>query len=55
MVKWRCTICDYVYDPIEGDPDNGIETGTQFGELSDEWICPVCGVGINRFEPYADD
>jgi len=55
MDKWQCTICDYVYDPIEGDPDNGIEAGTQFGELPDDWVCPVCGVDADKFEPYADD
>jgi rubredoxin len=27
MDKYVCTICGYVYDPAEGDPDNGVEPG----------------------------
>ena len=44
MEKWVCTVCDYVYDPAAGDPDNGVEPGTP-RELPDDWVCPVCGVG----------
>jgi rubredoxin len=25
MDKYICTVCDYVYDPELGDPENGIE------------------------------
>ena len=25
MEKYICTICEYVYDPEQGDPENGIE------------------------------
>ena len=27
MAGYVCTICDYVYDPEAGDPDNGIQPG----------------------------
>ena len=27
MDKYICTVCDYVYDPELGDPENGIEPG----------------------------
>ncbi len=30
MEKWVCEPCGYVYDPAEGDPDNGVEPGTAF-------------------------
>jgi len=50
-MKYRCTVCGYIYDPEEGDPDNGIEPGTQFEDLSEDWICPVCGVDKTMFEP----
>jgi rubredoxin len=49
MQKWRCTVCDYVYDPAEGDIGNGIEPGTHFEELPDEWVCPICGDGKDLF------
>jgi len=50
MEKWICTVCGYTYDPIVGDPDNGIEPGTAFENLPDTWICPDCGVGKELFE-----
>lgn len=49
MQKWICTICDYVYDPAEGDIGNGVEPGTPFEELPDEWVCPICGAGKDLF------
>jgi rubredoxin len=55
MGLWRCTVCDYVYDPNEGDTDNNIEPGTLFEELPDDWVCPVCGVDKDKFEPYAEE
>jgi len=48
--KYRCTVCDYVYDPENGDPDNGINPGTAFEDLTDDWVCPVCGVSKDMFE-----
>lgn len=50
MQKWVCTVCGYVYDPTEGDPDNGIKPGTSFEELPESWVCPVCGVGKSDFQ-----
>ena len=54
MTKWRCTVCDYIYDPEVGDPDGGIEAGTAFEDLPDDWICPECGVEKDMFEPVED-
>ena len=50
MGKWKCIICDYVYDPAEGDSGNGVAPGTSFEELPDDWVCPQCGVGKDMFE-----
>ena len=36
MDKWICTICGYVYDPEQGDPDNDIAPGTSFEDLMKE-------------------
>jgi len=49
--KFRCILCGYVYDPKKGDPDNGIDPGTSFEELPDDWVCPVCFAGKEEFEP----
>jgi rubredoxin len=50
MIKYRCTVCGYIYDPEEGDPESGIKPGTPFEELPDDWVCPVCGVTKDQFE-----
>jgi len=52
MSKYRCTACGYIYDPEKGDPDAGIAPGTPFEKLPDDWVCPVCGVAKDMFEPY---
>ncbi len=48
--KYRCTICGYIYDPAKGGPDSGIDPGTTFEELPDDWVCPVCGATKENFE-----
>jgi rubredoxin len=50
MEKYICTVCDYVYDPELGDPENGIEPGRSFEDLPEDWVCPLCGVGKEEFE-----
>ena len=50
MGKYVCNTCGYVYDPEDGDPDVGIESGTQFKDLPDDWQCPTCGVSKDEFE-----
>ena len=49
LKKYTCTTCGYVYDPELGDPDSGIEPGTSFDDLPDDWVCPVCGAGKDLF------
>jgi rubredoxin len=52
MKQYRCTVCGYVYDPAEGDPDFGVPPGTPFEEIPAEWVCPVCGAPKDAFEEY---
>ncbi len=47
--KFKCTACGYVYDEEAGDPSNGIDPGTSFADLPDDWVCPVCGTGKEDF------
>jgi flavin reductase (DIM6/NTAB) family NADH-FMN oxidoreductase RutF/rubredoxin len=51
MKKYKCTVCGYIYDPDEGDPDGGIAPGTAFEDIPDDWVCPVCGASKDQFEP----
>jgi rubredoxin len=50
MDKYECTVCGYIYNPEDGDPDNGIAPGTRFEDLPDDWACPVCGATKDQFE-----
>jgi rubredoxin len=54
MTKWRCTVCNYVYDPEAGDPDNGVDPGTVWEDVPDDWVCPECGVEKDMFEPVEE-
>lgn len=47
--SYVCDVCGYVYDPAQGDPENGVDPGTPFDKLPDDWTCPVCGVGKDEF------
>lgn len=48
--KYRCTVCNYQYDPEKGDPDGGIKPGTAFEDLPFNWECPMCGIDKSLFE-----
>lgn len=51
MKKYVCDVCGYVYDPENGIQEDGIEPGTAFEDLPDDWICPVCGAAKDQFSP----
>ena len=42
MAKYRCTICNYIYDEEK--------EGEKFIELPPGWICPICGAPKSAFE-----
>jgi flavin reductase (DIM6/NTAB) family NADH-FMN oxidoreductase RutF/rubredoxin len=50
--KYRCTVCGYIYNPVEGDPPGGIPAGTSFDDIPDDWTCPICGVTKADFDVY---
>ncbi|MEK7618631.1 MAG: rubredoxin [Patescibacteria group bacterium] len=52
MKKYICPPCGYVYDQEKGDPDGGIDPGTPFEAIPDDWICPICGATKVMFELY---
>ena len=41
MAKYRCTICNYVYDEAKEK--------VKFSDLPKEWVCPVCGAPKSAF------
>ncbi len=50
MKSYVCLVCGYVYVPEDGDPDNGVEPGTAWEDVPEDWECPLCGVGKDEFE-----
>ena len=49
LIKYKCNVCGYIYDPEKGDPDGGIKSGTSFEAIPDPWVCPVCGATKDMF------
>ena len=49
LPRYVCIGCGYEYDPAAGDPEGGIEAGTLFENLPEEWICPECGEEKGHF------
>ncbi len=47
--RYICSVCGYVYDPAEGDPDHGIPAGTAFEDLPEDWKCPRCKKDKEKF------
>ena len=50
MNKYKCIPCGYIYDPAAGDPDAGVNPGTAFEDIPQDWVCPVCGADKSQFE-----
>ncbi len=49
MKRYKCKVCGYIYDPEVGEPRRETKPGTSFEDLPDDWHCPQCGAGKNRF------
>lgn len=50
-MKYVCDVCGWEYDEEKGDPSRGIAPGTVFGDLPEDFVCPLCGVGKEMFSP----
>ena len=50
IAMYKCLICGYLYNSVDGDPLHNIEPDTPFEDIPDTWVCPVCGVTKEHFE-----
>ena len=50
MDKYECTVCGYIYDEAEGDPDNGVAAVTKLYDVPADWVCPLCGAAKDAFQ-----
>lgn len=55
MKNFVCELCGYVYRPEDGDEERGIEAGTDFEDLPEDWTCPLCGASKEDFEAAESD
>jgi len=46
-MKYRCGVCGYIYDDEKEK--------VPFSELSDDWVCPLCGAPKALFTPIEED
>ena len=51
MKNYECDVCGYVYYFEAGDPENGVEPGTAFEDLPEDWVCQGCGAPKESFTP----
>jgi len=54
MKRYICDVCQWIYDPAIGDPDNGVPAGTEWEDVPEDWVCPECGVGKDKFSELED-
>jgi rubredoxin len=53
--RYECRICWHVYDPAEGDDVWQIPPGTPFEDLPEDWTCPTCEAGKDKFIRLGED
>ena len=49
MQKMRCSICGHIFDPAFGE--SNVTAGTDFTDVPDTWVCPVCQAKKDLFVP----
>ncbi len=50
-MMYVCNVCGYIYDEEQGDPDHGVDAGTKWEDVPEDYVCPLCGVGKDQFSP----
>ena len=49
MAKYVCDLCGWEYDSEAGYPDAGIAPGTEWENVPDDFVCPLCGASKEEF------
>ena len=44
-----CEICGWEYDEEQGYPEGGIDPGTKWEDVPEDFECPLCFVGKDQF------
>lgn len=51
-MRYICSNCGYIYDPIQGDSAGGIPEDTEFEDLPEDWTCPICYQSKSVFDAF---
>jgi rubredoxin len=47
---WMCLICGWVYEEVNGCPEEGLPPGTRWEDIPEDWTCPDCGASKVDFD-----
>ncbi|KUI98263.1 anaerobic nitric oxide reductase flavorubredoxin [Vibrio sp. MEBiC08052] len=50
-----CTVCNWVYDPALGEPNQGVAPGTPWDDVPDYFLCPECHLGKEVFVEHGNN
>lgn len=50
-----CSVCQWVYDPVLGEPNQDIVPGTEWSDVPETFLCPDCSLGKGVFDPISDE
>ncbi|HHH0249107.1 TPA: anaerobic nitric oxide reductase flavorubredoxin [Yersinia enterocolitica] len=50
-ISMQCSVCQWVYDPVLGEPLQDVKPGTCWDDVPDFFLCPECGLGKSVFDP----
>jgi rubredoxin len=54
MDRFECVLCGFVYDETAGLPEDGIEPGTPWKDVPEDWTCPDCAATKADFNQIED-
>ncbi|HHB92622.1 MAG TPA: rubredoxin [Thioploca sp.] len=47
--SYRCITCNFIYNEIDGLPEEGIAPKTRWEDIPEDWVCPICKVSKSDF------
>ena len=47
--RYICDTCGFIFDEELGDPVGGVEPGTRWKDIPDDWVCSLCGDPKSEF------
>ena len=53
--KMQCSVCQWIYDPEQGEPNQDVQPGTPWSEVPDNFLCPECSLGKDVFDVLASE